>query len=179
MEVLRTSPGRHFVEVLKKVVETSISDQSKTSLRLKVKVFTTSLRRHCVAWGLLQFLKLYYMSAAAYPVEMRTSWKYNINLWHEKVGPMLSFNKKKVSSIRNNNSLNVRKIGTFKSNELLLITFIILFPSCLSLFQLFSAWVSFEEYRKTSKDVVFWGRDIIKICFSKHYAEFQRKCPWR
>ena len=48
-EVLRKSPGRRHDDVLKKVVATSISDQSKTSLRSKLRrfydVFATSLCR--------------------------------------------------------------------------------------------------------------------------------------
>ena len=53
-EVLRKSPGRRHDDVLKKVAATSISDQSKTSLRSKLRrfydVFATSLRRLCVDW---------------------------------------------------------------------------------------------------------------------------------
>ena len=48
-DVLRTFPGRRPDDVLKKVVATSISDQSRTSLRPKLRrfyeVFATSLCR--------------------------------------------------------------------------------------------------------------------------------------
>ena len=54
----KTSSGRPLEDVLTtseiKVVATSISDQSKTSLRPEIRcsydVFATSLRRLCVAW---------------------------------------------------------------------------------------------------------------------------------
>ena len=41
---------RRLEDVLKKVVANSISDQCKTSLRLKLRRFTTSLRRLCGGW---------------------------------------------------------------------------------------------------------------------------------
>ena len=48
-EILRTSSGKRLDDVLKKVVATTISDQSKTSLRQKLRrfhdVFTTTLFR--------------------------------------------------------------------------------------------------------------------------------------
>ena len=48
-EALRSSPGRRLDDILKMVVATSISDQSKTSLRPKLRhfydVFVTSLSR--------------------------------------------------------------------------------------------------------------------------------------
>ena len=52
-DVLRASHGRRLDNVLKNAVPTSISDQSRTSLRLKYDILTTSLQRFYVGWDLM------------------------------------------------------------------------------------------------------------------------------